>query len=236
MAVISKTTQPGHKLRGIRSLSFMPAISTVKPCDQSCPVVTPFCRGECGNKPCYAFQPVLQYTNTRKAWAENYRLWKSNSFDFEIEIMKGLKNQARFRWFVGGDIPKYRGGAFIKMMIRIAKATPECQHFGFTRTWMIPEYRKLLNVLRKLPNVQYFASHDPTMPKPPNGWRVADIAMDLPDALRLITDDPLNRNVICPEQLEKVRYPQRRASERAVNCKKCGYCMRNGGSVIFLNH
>ena len=75
--------------------------------------------------------------------------------------------------------------------------TDICSHFcqvafwAYTRSWVQPHLRPHLEELRRLGNVQLFASHDSSMPEPPTDWRVSHISTDR---------DAVLTRLVCPEQ------------------------------------
>ncbi len=79
----------------------------------------------------------------------------------------------------------------------------------------MPQLHPALEQLRACPNVEIFASTDPTMPLPPQGWRVA-----------FIETDQRASGVLCKEQ-----------TQQQESCLACGYCFRQDkGNVVFKVH
>jgi hypothetical protein len=103
---------------------------------------------------------------------------------------------------------------YIEFWIDKAKKNPETKFWAYTRSWNVPELVDSLEVLRAQPNVQLFASVDPSMPNPPN-WRIA-----------YVESDTRFTGMECLEQNGKMS-----------DCKSCGYCFnKTKGNVKFLMH
>jgi len=104
---------------------------------------------------------------------------------------------------------------YIEYWIEQANRSPNTKFWAYTRSWNVPELLPSLEKLRSLPNVQLFASTDPSMPEPPNGWRIAYVELDT-----------RFQGMECLEQNGKMP-----------NCETCGYCFRKPkGNVKFLMH
>ena len=74
---------------------------------------------------------------------------------------------------------------------------------------------RFLEKLRDLPNVQLFASTDPTMPLPSQNWRIA-----------FIDEDSRAEGILCPSQINET-----------ITCLKCGYCFnQTNGNIVFKIH
>jgi len=117
------------------------------------------------------------------------------------------------RLHVSGDFDLL---AYIENWILRLSERPDVRAWGYTRSWRLEWLLPALERLRALPNVQLFASTDPSMPKPPAGWRVAWIEGDehIPDS-----------SLICPEETGEKK-----------DCASCGYCWKPGRDVTFLKH
>lgn len=123
------------------------------------------------------------------------------------------KLPAFVRWHASGDFdtPEY-----IALAIDTCKANPNTLFWGYTRSWRVSSLLPLLEQLRALPNVQLFASVDPTISEqPPTGWRRAWIA-GMSEA----------KGPVCMQQ-RKLRN----------TCADCGYCFRGRrGDIQFRAH
>lgn len=122
-------------------------------------------------------------------------------------------NATMYRIHVSGD---FDTAAYIHAWRFLVKSRPDVRFYAYTRSWRVPALRKALDALRAEPNMQLFASIDPSIADvPPEGWRVA-----------FIDDDSRFAGLACPEQ-----------SGRKANCAECGYCFRGKrGNVQFATH
>lgn len=173
----------------------------------TCPGASEWCR-----KHCYAARFERIRPNCGRAYSQNLLL----SWDpprFVREMLDWLHPRQRYlRIHVSGD---FHSVAYIEAWVRIARRRRRTQFWAYTRSWTDPELRVALESLRALPNVHLFASLDPGMPDPPQGWRVAYLDID-----------SRATGVACLHQTGKAR-----------SCFECGYCFRPGsGHVIFSVH
>lgn len=140
------------------------------------------------------------------------------------------------RWHVSGDFDSV---AYIENVTARVAERPDVLFWAYTRSWRVPELLEALERLRALPNMQLFASVDPSMTElPPEGWRRAWIWRDKPSTwlreqrLRLYTSHNAvveadgTPAYICPEETGRRR-----------NCEECGYCFAGQKhDVVFLEH
>jgi hypothetical protein len=90
--------------------------------------------------------------------------------------------------------------------------------WAYTRSWTVPSLTRGLVALRDEPNVQLFASWDPTMVPPPDDWRLSVVRDPLYPLLAI-------PNLIdCPEEYDK-----------RLNCATCGHCIRNSRQGVAFN-
>lgn len=133
---------------------------------------------------------------------------------------------------------------YIQSWITRLTERPDVTCWAYTRSWRVPELLFDLEQLRSLPNMQLFASMDPSTPDvPPVGWRRAWIWRDAPnghwpmesrltfidaklfDSHNQITFDG-GRSYVCPEE-----------TGRKADCLSCGYCFEGQKhDVTFLEH
>jgi hypothetical protein len=173
----------------------------------TCPGASPWCREHC-----YARRLERFRTNCRQAYLRNLTL--SQEPDHLVnKVLASLPEDAKhMRIHVGGD---FYSAAYIRAWITICEARPHTRFGAYTRSWVVPELLPSLEQLRALPNVELFASTDPDMSLPPEGWRIAFIA-----------DDPRAKGLVCPHQQGLLP-----------SCLTCGYCLRSRpGNVIFNVH
>lgn len=131
---------------------------------------------------------------------------------------------------------------------------PDVSAWAYTRSWRVPSLLPALEELRALPNMQLFASMDPsTSDMPPASWRRAWIWRDeggqwpiekrlftmgwtglttpygllnLPKNLLATAERGVTPAFVCPEE----------TGDKA-NCIECGYCFHGQrNDVVFLEH
>jgi hypothetical protein len=110
-----------------------------------------------------------------------------------------------------GDFFLYPGDApaYVRAWMRIVDASPRVSFWVYTRSFAVPQLLDALEALRRRPNVQMFASVDPTSThQPPSGWRVAAIQRrDVP-------------GLACPEQAV-----DRLGRKVQPSCATCRWCV-----------
>jgi hypothetical protein len=151
------------------------------------------------------------------------------------------------RIHVSGDFDTW---TYILNWYHRLKERPDVLAWAYTRSWRVPELLPHLENLRKLPNMQLFASMDWShSDQPPAGWRRAWIAdprehrmsVERHAHLDPNTGQPFEtfhmgeifatcadgeRSYVCPEE-----------TGRKANCVECGYCFKGRKhDVTFLLH
>ena len=185
----------------------------------TCPGATLWC------VKCYALAAELRYPPAAASWAAR-----------TVAPLPAISDKTRFfRWHVAGDFDSV---AYIQTCIDQAREHPHVKFWTYTRSWAVPVLLPALERLRAEPNVQLFASIDPTTKgRPPEKWRRAWIKDD--DRMRrdvaameiVPPEDYKPQGLDCPEQTGKVK-----------NCAACGWCFTNGkngnqrGDVVFATH
>ena len=177
------------------------------PSIETCPGASRWCLDHC-----YADRYEKIRPGCRKAYRGNLRL-AQNSDAFRHTMIGILPRiMPCMRLHVSGD---FSDAAYIAAWEAICRAFPQTRFWSYSRSYTVPKLLGPLERLASLKNVNLFASTDPTMPLPPNGWRVA-----------FIDSDPRAKGILCPEQTGQV-----------ASCLDCGYCFqRNQGHVIFRVH
>lgn len=205
-------------MRGVYTYSRLPGLAGL---GGTCPGSTRYCRDIC-------------YANRVQGTPAVWAVWAENAYH-DAPPTDPLPSDAEMvRIHVGGDFDSVR---YIEEWAMMAKAYPQVDFFGFTRSWRVAQLLPALEALRALPNVQLFASVDKDMAiLPPEGWRRAWLA----DDPRLIdVDNPAfrgfagpihdtNRDLVpvCPEELG-----------RKENCQECNYCVKGQtNDIVFLLH
>ena len=177
------------------------------PSKTTCPGASAWCLEHCYAQRYEKLRPIC-----RKAYERNLALTgDANKF---TETMIGVFPRIApcMRLHVSGD---FHTTPYILGWLQICSEFPGTNFWTYTRSWAVPELRDSLIRLRNLPNVELIASTDPTMPLPPDGWRMA-----------FIEPDSRARGILCRHQ-----------TDCQDSCLACGYCFRQkGGDVIFKVH
>lgn len=200
------------KLGKIPSFSFTPGVFTDANGDTQtpCPGASAWCAAKC-----YAKKFTARYSNVKTAYDANFDATLTPHY-FEAAMTDWLAKHAPtvFRIHVSGD---FHNAAYAMAWAQIVQRFPKIHFYAYTRSWNTTQTDLLgtLNLLRRMPNMQLFASWDNTMPPPPARWRKAVIADGLNDT-----------RVVCMEQ-----------TGAKPNCAACGYCFRGvQGDITFKIH
>lgn len=190
---VSEGNQKLGRSRELATFSMSPVVT--------CPGATDWCLAQC-----YAQSPYKRYQQTQVAWSENAEQAIGGALPDIPDRIKIL------RFHVSGD---FFSAPYIRRWIKQVKARPDVQFWGYTHSWRVPRLRKALAELRDQPNVQLFASVDPSSEQAPDGWRVA-----------FIEGDDRYAGPTCPEQTGQKK-----------SCLDCGYCFTGKkGNIRFLVH
>jgi len=173
----------------------------------TCPGASIWCK-----KYCYSLSYERLRPTCRSAYEQNLLLAKDPK-QFEKIIIGVLPRILPcMRIHVSGD---FWSKEYIESWIKICLAFPQTKFWTYTRSWTVPNLVGPLEQLRLLPNIEIFASTDPTMPNPPDEWRAA-----------FIDSDERSKGLRCSQQEELLN-----------SCLECGYCFRKEkGDVIFKVH
>jgi len=188
----------------------------------TCPGATEECQ-----RICYARRPVQEDGAVA-------RMWEGNAGADVPEIPVDAQ---RLRIHVSGDFDSVE---YIRNWEARLIERPDVEAWAYTRSWRVPALLPALEALRRLPNIQLFASMDKSHADvPPQGWRRAWIDGDPragdPQLVKAHMDDPVTHNLttfdggrtyVCPEETKRVK-----------DCESCNYCI-NGDKydVTFLEH
>lgn len=207
---------PGNTKTGLTGSLFKTIFVWNLPAVASCPGASQWCLTRCYNAdPREAIFPV-------HIWTESWAWFVHRREELFAKILSQLRTATPpvgVRIHSSGD---FYSPEYIDFWIRLATATPNIAYWAYTRSWVLPKLLAPLEVLRKLDNVQLFASCDNTMDEPPAGWRRSVVIENdiLPQSFRRGID------LVCPEQ-----------TDDAPNCASCGYCIKERqGDVIFFIH
>ncbi len=177
----------------------------------TCPGASEWCKDAC-----YAIAIAKRFKSARLSWQRNT----------VADTIPELPDDGLFRINVAGDLDTPE---FIDQMAARVAAKPMLETWVYTRSWAVddPALRSSLLALGRLPNVQMFASIDPSMTglsRIPRSWRRAWIA----------GDPRINggSSIVCPEQ--------RVGHGAGVTCQSCKFCTRapknNKRDVVFEEH
>lgn len=192
--------------RGNRKLGAIMNVST-QPV-QCCPKCIP-----CAEGGCYALKSLRLYPATRKAWAKNARIAKTNPKSYFLQIANSIagRRPRYFRWHVAGDILNVD---YLREMCRIAVQNPRTQFLAFT---------KAFNIVN---------AYERTRTSPPN------LAMIFSAWPGLRIDNPHGHRIAWMQDGTEDRVPED-AVECPGNCETCGVCFRLsklGRDVVFHKH
>lgn len=175
----------------------------------TCPGASTWCNALLADGACYADKAFKQYRQTNTQWTVNA------SVNAAPELPKARKDgkQINLRIHVSGDFDTV---AYIESWTAALAERPDVTAWAYTRSWRVEALVDALEALRALPNMQLFASLDPTIEEmPPVGWRIA-----------AIEGDTRVSGPICMEQTGK-----------QADCASCGYCFKGQrNNVIFKAH
>jgi Gene product 88 len=189
-----------RKLGAIMNVSIQPV--------QCCPKGIP-----CAEGGCYALKSLRLYTATRKAWAKNARIAKTNPRSYFSQIAHRIADRKPryFRWHVAGDI---LGLDYLERMRRIAIHNPRTHFLVFTKAFTIVNAYENRAALPH--NLVVIFSAWP-------GMRV---------------DNPHGHRIAWMQDGTEHRVPED-AVECPGNCESCGICFRLpklGRDVVFHKH
>ena len=192
----------------------------------TCPGATPECEAIC-----YARRPVEEVGPVAS-------LWLGNSARADVPPIPADAKLLRIH--VSGD---FDSTDYIDAWIDRLKERPDVRAWAYTRSWRVPSLLCALEDLRALPNMQLFASMDPSsLDMPPVGWRRAWLDRTVATGVwgfELRLSRPLNTmqqlqivfgegtsSYVCPEE-----------TGHKPNCEACRYCFDGRKhDVTFLEH
>ncbi len=179
--------------RGNRKLGAIMNVSTDPV--QCCPKGIP-----CAEGGCYALKSLRLYPATRKAWAKNARIAKTNPKGYFLQMARIVADRRPryFRWHVAGDILNVD---YLRQMGRIAAHNPRTQFLVFTKAFHIVN------------------AYEATKALPGN---LAVIFSAWPE-MRM--DNPHSHRIAWMQDGTEDRVPED-AVECPGNCEHCGICFR----------
>lgn len=206
----------------------------------TCPGATAECQ-----EICYARRPVAELGPVASMWLRN---------TMQSDVPPIPEDATLLRLHVSGDFDseEYIGNWITRLLAR-----PDVKCWVYTRSWRVPGLLRFLEALRALPNVQMFASMDPSCDEmPPEGWRRSWIWRERPTdvgpaehRLRYLRADGETLvyngasrstkyngyNQVAVDGAPSLVCPEE--TGKAKNCEECRYCFdgqRN--DVTFLEH
>ncbi len=193
--------------RGNRKLGAIMNVST-EPV-QCCPKGIP-----CAEGGCYALKSLRLYAATRKAWAKNGRIARTNPKSYFSQIANRIagRRPRHFRWHVAGDI---LNADYLRQMCRIAVRNPRTQFLVFTKAFNI---------------VNAYENTGSALPR-----NLAVIFSAWPG---MKIDNPHEHRIAWMQDGSEDRVPED-AVECPGDCENCGICFRLpklGRDVIFHKH
>lgn len=206
--------EPGNAKTGTSGSKASTVLVWNLPAVVTCPGASEWCLAHCYNG---EDRPATYPTS----------LWQANWHDFyhRRDLLKTqIANQlacscppTAVRIHSSGD---FFSEQYIRFWIDICTQFHRVAFWAYTRSWVQSDLVPHLEQLRTLSNVQLFASHDTSMPAPPDGWRVSRVCLE--------TEGP-QLPLLCPEQ-----------TNQTPNCASCGYCFQapneRFGDVTFYEH
>ena len=206
----------GNTKTGIQGRHFQKIFVWNLPAVKTCPGASHWCLSVCYN------------ADSRKEifpvemWNQNRIIAKNRPQEFIDRIVSQLSDAPKpnaVRIHSSGD---FFSVDYIMAWIKIVGLAKETTFWAYTRSWSIEILLEPLEELKKLPNVQLFASWDSSMPNPPLFWRISKVFRAQEDAF----NTKKKGDIVCPEQFEN-----------GPNCVSCGFCMKKDlGDVLFLLH
>ena len=152
-------------------------------------------------------------------WCEQFCYAQKGRFPMVYKLYRGRTIEATMpdtlpayvRWHASGDFDTTE---YIDYATQVVRDNPTTLFWAYTRSWRIETLRDSLEQLRALPNMQLFASTDPTIVElPPQGWRVASLS-----------DDGRFQASTCMNQTGVKK-----------SCKDCGFCFKGQSKNVKFN-
>ena len=182
----------------------------------TCPGASAWCQSAC-----YAGDVRPEVFN-RPRWRRNLAAYhqRPNVLLNRISAqLKLAKPDVGVRIHTSGD---FFDADYILFWQSLIEENPTVTFWAYTRSWVLSPLKVALETLRLRPNIQLFASWDPTMPQPPHGWRLSIVRDSSTYDLQSL---PQARTVAqCPEEFD-----------RSVTCATCGFCLESRPRGVLFN-
>lgn len=208
---------PGNKKTGTSGTKYKTVFVWNLPAIATCPGRSDWCVKHCYNADERA--DVFPVDKWRENWAQG--ITQRDALRSRIcEQLAHAPGPVAVRLHSSGD---FFSASYVNFWKEIAGTNPSVSFWAYTRSWSDLSIRPSLEELRRLANVQLFASWDNTMTEPPEQWRISVVI----DDLIMVPEHEIHApNIVCPEQIGATP-----------NCASCGYCIHAGdGNVTFILH
>lgn len=198
--------EPGNTKIGKHSETYGSVFVWNLPAVGTCPGASSWCMTWCYNG--------QDRTDTYRdsEWLGNLQAFERDPASVKRSILRTLdlaNPPTAIRIHSSGD---FYSPTYIRFWTDLATRRPEVDVWAYTRSWSVPELLSDLETLRSLPNVQLFASWDPTMAAPPDGWRLSVVSEDgSPPEVNA----GMAKMLRCPEETKLV-----------ADCASCGHCIQ----------
>src|SRR3990167_4511948 len=123
------------------------------PAHKTCPGASDWCKSYC-----YAAKGRYVFRSVKKMYKRNLRSTQGKTIFSRLG--KEIPDKGEFRIHSSGD---FYSVDYIDLWINICRSKPNVRFWSYTRSWTIPELKEKLEELRALPNVEVFASTDPSI-------------------------------------------------------------------------
>jgi len=135
------------------------------------------------------------------------------------------------RIHVSGD---FFSAAYVRQWQRIAEALPTVRFYAYTRSWRVPEIRRELIVLSRMPNIRLWYSYDaesgePVLTGREDRVRLAYLSTshdDRPEHADLVFRDYPIRGVVVKRINGALVCPAENGTGVDMPCDRCGFCWR----------
>jgi hypothetical protein len=214
-------TPGNHKLGGSRIWGF--SLPSGRP--SVCVGMSPACRADCYAAALERYRPAAA-----RRYRANLRLSRRPDFARRVRAFLVAHAVRVVRVHVGGD---FYSAAYAGKWLRVMRASPRVLFYFYTRSWRVPEVKRVIDEMAGLPNCRAWYSADRDTGLPPEMPPRARVAwlMTSPDDLpppgtglvfrvrRLRRGPAPAAAPACPAE-DGVPRP------RAATCDRCGFCWR----------
>lgn len=204
--------EPGNSKIGLESKYYQKVFVWNLPVVITCPSASQWCLRHCYNADLRTDKyPINE-------WNKNLQFYINDKDKLESILLNILQEEnvtKAVRIHSSGD---FFENEYVNFWKRIIEKTPEVRYWAYTRSWTGKSLLNTLEELKRLKNIQLFASWDKSMPNPPKDWRKSIVYNQ--------NEIVANTGIICPEQ-----------SGLSPNCATCNYCIaKKRGDVYFILH